>query len=276
MALIAGIVILVLFVIDEGDDDDPQPVASCGDCHCILDGDVLICPSPAPISNYSKDFLQALRDQKATNAFPLLNCDPYVDSSCEYDPPNNALGDDAVCGLHYDDDVNCATYKLQSYASRTVAEEAGAFVTHLGECGACSTTSDLAVYLEYMDLTTFGTRCGARTVVSHDKGVECFMDLGFSEPCADIWTDNARHIGRKCTLTCALNDLLDKPNNGAPPFCPLNDCLTCDEEKSGPLFKQHAGRTRRRSGLLSAIARKCSSIADITHHVCPPTTPLEG
>jgi hypothetical protein len=37
----------------------------------------------------------------------------------------------------------------------------------------------------------------------------------------------------------------------------LNACLACDEAKSGPTFKAVAGRTRRRSGLSSAIARPC-------------------
>ena len=36
----------------------------------------------------------------------------------------------------------------------------------------------------------------------------------------------------------------------------LNPCLNCDELKSGPIFKKFAGRTRRNSGVRSAIKRK--------------------
>ena len=56
------------------------------------------------------------------------------------------------------------------------------------------------------------------------------------------------------TLTAACSDT----NNGPPPACALNDCLQCDEDEAGPVFKAVAGRTRRRSGLESAIARPCS------------------
>ena len=62
---------------------------------------------------------------------------------------------------------------------------------------------------------------------------------------------------------------LRAPNNGPPPACALNDCLQCDEDEAGPVFKAVAGRTRRRSGLESAIARPCSTVAQIVHEVCP-------
>ena len=35
----------------------------------------------------------------------------------------------------------------------------------------------------------------------------------------------------------------------------LNKCLQCDEDKSGPIFKWYAGRTRRNSGIHSEIDR---------------------
>ena len=185
------------------------------------------------------------------------------------------MGPDAVCGLHYTD-TSCSSYKLQSYANSSQAEAAGAFVTHFGECGVCSTMQDLSVYLEFADLTTFGSRCFTRALARYDAGVECLQDLGFTEACADIWIDNARNTGRRCALTCALTDLRDTPNNGNTPLCTLNECLQCDEDESGPIFKQFAGRTRRTSGLLSPIARLCSELEEITHEVCPITTPLAG
>ena len=36
----------------------------------------------------------------------------------------------------------------------------------------------------------------------------------------------------------------------------LNDCLQCDESVNGSTFKKFAGRTRRNSGIKSAIKRK--------------------
>ncbi|KAL7573343.1 hypothetical protein ACA910_011705 [Epithemia clementina (nom. ined.)] len=301
LAVVVGAIVVTLYVLDESDDDPKTTPAQCGSCHCIVDeyysdnstnatefletanNQTLnsssslssSCPANAPFTNYSQDFIAALRAQTARNPYPLLDCDPYTDALCQYSPSNTELGPDAVCGLHYDDTVNCSTYQLKSYVNRDTAEAAGAFVTHKGECGACSTTQDLSVYMESLDLTTLGTRCGTKaTLGSYKQGVQCFESLGFTSPCADIWTDNARNTAQQCGALCAASDLIDEPANGPAPTCRLSDCLQCDESKSGPIFKQFAGRTRRRSGLLSAIARPCSSLYPIQHQVCPKTTPL--
>ena len=57
-----------------------------------------------------------------------------------------------------------------------------------------------------------------------------------------------------------MNKITNSKYNGPAPKCELNDCLQCDEDKSGPIFQHFAGRTRRRSGLLSAIVRPCKSL----------------
>ena len=46
--------------------------------------------------------------------------------------------------------------------------------------------------------------------------------------------------------------------------CTLNRCLECDERESGPVFKSWAGRTRRNSGLTSAINRPADSLARLS------------
>ena len=54
------------------------------------------------------------------------------------------------------------------------------------------------------------------------------------------------------------------PNNEEN--CALNDCLQCDENVSGPVFVELAGRNRRNSGIVSTnIARACDEIAEIRH-----------
>jgi hypothetical protein len=45
----------------------------------------------------------------------------------------------------------------------------------------------------------------------------------------------------------------------------LNPCLACDEEKSGSVFKAVAGRTRRRSGIPTAICRSCLGVFPAEH-----------
>ena len=64
------------------------------------------------------------------------------------------------------------------------------------------------------------------------------------------------------------------PGNGPAPECALNSCITCNDEVSTPTFERYAGRSRRRSGLLSTAARPCTSIPNIVQDACPVTLPL--
>ena len=89
--------------------------------------------------------------------------------------------------------------------------------------------------------------------------------------CAKIWNYDGIYDGQMCAQTC-IGELRD-PNNGPPPACTLNECLQCDEDNAGPIFTSFAGRTRRRSGLVSEIVRPCDSIARILeHNPCPIKT----
>ncbi len=105
----------------------------------------------------------------------------------------------------------------------------------------------------------------------------CLMALGFSIECASIWKWNVENTRSKClevrdktcciyclrmchkmltllsSQVCLLAWIHDDPNNN--PDGSLNDCLQCDEDKSGPNFKYFAGRTRRNSGIPSSIQR---------------------
>ncbi len=119
--------------------------------------------------------------------------------------------------------------------------------------------------------------------------------VGFTSMCAESWAYNGIHTGQECQSTCMKaygNDALFWPRakafftmviaekfNACPAEvetsdpvlrqqmkesgCPLanentgklNECLWCDEKTSGPGFKYTAARTRRGSGLESAIPR---------------------
>ena len=135
-------------------------------------------------------------------------------------------------------------------------------ITHLGPCGACSSMRDLQVYLENIDLTDPVRACGLQSISSgQEEGVSCLRALGFSEACSAIWYFNTVNTRTKCLQLCFAH--LDSPyvdEDGA-----LNPCLACDEEESGPIFKAYAGRTRRNSGLPSAICRPCSSVSPVSH-----------
>ncbi len=119
--------------------------------------------------------------------------------------------------------------------------------------------------------------------------------VGFTEMCAESWAYNGTHTGRECGLDCMrsyggdallsplLRGLYNTMVKGEFSACPaevetddpqlratlqasgcplaneqtgkLNACLWCDEKTSGPGFKYTAARTRRGSGLPSAIPR---------------------
>lgn len=64
------------------------------------------------------------------------------------------------------------------------------------------------------------------------------------------------------------------PTNGPAPECAVNNCIKCNDEKSAGIFERFAGRSRRRSGLLSTVARPCSTLPNIIQHPCPETLPL--
>jgi hypothetical protein len=174
-----------------------------------------------------------------------------------------------VCAIRFLDPAR-VTYRLSSFHSPEAAMDAGYLVTHRYRCGSCSALTDLAVYLERPDLTGPARTC-ARKWGSH-RVRQCFQErIGFSAACAESWTYNALNTRQACRATCVrtyglLNLLLHRypvPNNLADGN--LNACLQCDEARSGPGFKYSAGRTRRGSGIRSAIARPEAELFPVDH-----------
>ncbi len=166
----------------------------------------------------------------------------------------------AVCGLFLDDSVENG-YRLETFASEDDAMDAGAHITHWDACGVCSTLINLVVYMRHPDLTDPVRACGLNNFGNPDGNVQCLRDLGFDLPCAQIWYYNTMHTQSECFGTCFA--LLDAPYHNADGT--LNDCLLCDEEKSGPVFKSVAGRNRRNTGLPSSMCRPCSEVQPIYH-----------
>ena len=79
------------------------------------------------------------------------------------------------------------------------------------------------------------------------------------------------HTRRRCAGACVghyglwnvLTNDMDGPH--ADEAGNLNPCLACDEYASGPSFRYAAGRTRRSSGLGSAIPRKAGEVYPVDH-----------
>ncbi len=177
-------------------------------------------------------------------------------------PPRPPPG--TVCGIRLEGDG--IHYRLTTFPREAEALAAGFVVTHVGACGTCSTLQDLAVYLERPDLTSPVRWCGIRLLES--RAIACLERLGFSPACARTWWFNARNTRRECLGTCLWSWVRGEPSAG--PDGRLNRCLQCDEDRSGPVFKAVAGRTRRNSGIRSSIPRPDEEVARIVHDYVRP------
>jgi len=204
---------------------------------------------------YGEAEVAALKDWQLPNPPAELTSDPYEAA----EPPVEAP--EAVCGVTR---VASGTkdYAVTAYASEKAARAAGATPTHFGACGLCSSLQDLTVYMTQNDLTAPVRQCG----LDHFSGpkedhMQCLLKLGFTRPCASIWYYNTRFTRRACLDECLA--AIKEPYN--LPDGTLNPCLACDEEKSGPVFKAVAGRTRRNTGLANSICRPCSEVRPLEH-----------
>jgi hypothetical protein len=236
------------------------------DCWCIPGGNGTDpCPLYSPQTTFAEDTVNTYLQQRPSSIY-TLSCNPYKDATCTTSPAQVYLNvSTAVCGLVYPIDgttgtTSCSTYDIRTFSSREEAFSENAVITHEGSCGLCSTAQDLALYLK-TDFTDAGKKCATKGLFNEQQGLQCYQDIGLSLECAKIWNYDGIYDGKVCGATCAGS--LSEPNNGPPPACEINACLECDEELAGPLFSQFAGRTRRRSGLLSEIVRDCDSIARI-------------
>jgi hypothetical protein len=201
----------------------------------------------------------------------FLVVDPYGPEAAETVSAwqNDPRRLEQVCAVRFSN-MERTEYRLRGFDSPQAAAKAGYRVTHQGRCGTCSTLRDLASYLARPDLTTPARQCARRAGMGRKK--QCFMEqLGFTPHCAESWAYNARHTRQECLGTCIsdyglINLILNRyPGPNVDESGQLRPCLRCDEDKSGAGFKFSAGRTRRNSGIRSAIPRQESEIYAVDH-----------
>ena len=192
--------------------------------------------------------VHALRSWKLLNPSDLLPDDPYSEPAFE---PQDAP---AYCAaIPVGKRPQERTYRLETFPTERAALAAGGQITHRGRCGACSSFQDLAVYIEQRNLNRAGRLCGLQGTFGAKTQMSCLKKLGFTDACAQIWSFNVDNTRSECLGLCTAT----LAASNTVPDGSLNACLACDEANSGPIFKEFAGRTRRRSGLSSAIARPC-------------------
>lgn len=204
---------------------------------------------------YDEDDIRGLLAFELVDPPAELTSDPYE----RPDVPTESA--DEVCAVKRIA-PGSRRYRLVDYPDETSARVDGAVPTHFGRCGLCSSLHDLAVYMRENDLTRAARRCGLEHLEGSPEGdMRCLEALGFSRPCAQIWAYNTRHTKRVCAEPCFLE--LMSPYHR--PDGRLNDCLQCDEDRSGPVFKWIAGRTRRNTGLPNAMCRPCAEVRPLLH-----------
>lgn len=192
--------------------------------------------------------------QSFTLETPMM---PPAENPYESPAPNPAP-DGTLCAAKFAN----TTYTLATYPSIDAALAQDAVPTHFGACGLCSPLQDLGVYMAYPDLTTPVRQCGLKAFQEGEEAVlQCIRDLGFTEPCAQIWFYNTMHTREACLVECVR--LLNAPYHNEDGS--LNECILCDELKSGDVFKAIAGRTRRNTGLPSALCRPCDEVQPLPH-----------
>ena len=203
------------------------------------------------------DAISSFRKKNIVNPI-IIQGDPYERS--DRDASATAIHTEEVCGIRYLDPEK-TSYAIKTFPNKDMARNERYIITHYGPCGTCSTLQDLAVYLQYPDLTAMSVRCSF--LFTQGLITWCLERYGFTRSCALTWYYNIRHTRRRCFSTCLRSRLTREPSNR--PDGSLNPCLRCDEDESGPVFKKTAGRTRRNSGIVSSIRRDDREIRHITH-----------
>lgn len=176
-----------------------------------------------------------------------------------------------VCGMKFES-TEQEKYKLKTFNSLEAAESAGYFVTHQGHCGACSSLSDLAAYLKYRNLTGPARDCSVKMGINKIK--KCYQDtLEFSNTCSELWSYNSKNTKKACMLICMkdyglLNILQGKfPDTYQNPDGSLRPCILCDELRSVPAYTYGSGRTRRNSGIITALDRNPDELYPLDYNL---------
>lgn len=204
-------------------------------------------------TEFTADRLERLAQWRLLDAPPDVSVDPFSQPA-----PARVEG---VCAVHVVDE-GAKTYRLVTHATQAEAVTAQGRVTHLDPCGACSTLADLAVFGREADLGRRVQDCGVKTVAAGlEANITCLQELGFTPACARIWGYSTRFTRGKCLGTCFT--LLDAPYHLADGG--VNECLACDEREGAAILRAAAGRTRRNTGVPSAVCLPCGSVARVTH-----------
>lgn len=215
-------------------------------------------------TNCSKDVIAKELDKKIVDTkFTPIGEDFYLHDSSERQKELAQIIKDKniVCGFKYTDS-SWSHYELRDFKSVFDATAHGFTITHYGVCGACSNFHDFSIYLG-KDLTDPARRCSMLGFFSDWLAIKCYESyVGFTHDCAKTWYYDSANTRRHCLLVCLWSSFIGEPNviDGK-----INNCIQCDEDMSGPLFKYYAGRNWWNSGIVSELTRDDVEIWKLDH-----------
>lgn len=148
----------------------------------------------------------------------------------------------------------CKTVEL-NYTSKPDNE--GWTFLHKGRCGECSNPQDYSVYVKTaQNLTLYSKKAAFKSIFSLQAATDMMRSAGFTEQCSKCWVENMSNTLVHCFWQCIFS------NNKTCEDGKLPKCLQCDEDYSGEYFRNCAGMTRRRAGIVTDICRQDGEIVD--------------
>ncbi len=131
-------------------------------------------------------------------------------------------------------------------------------LTHCGTCGSCSTVADAKVYLNTSNtLTGLLKRCSIYDIAGGQIDSCIDSRIGFTDACKECFKKNIECTKKRCGFVCGYETTFEIKPSGEDG---LSKCIKCDEKYCGKKFKQCAGMTRRRAGILSSLDREKNEI----------------
>ncbi len=220
-----------------------------------LCGPVCTCANGEFAPEYDEAFVASLKEWKLLNPPEELTEDPYAN------PDAYPRRDDQFCAVMVENREE-KTYRLQTFDTLEEMENAGGILTHTTACAKCSSLNSLAFLIEMPDQTDPLRNCGLKGLGGDiEQVVDCIVELGFERPCAQVNAYNILNTSEHCGTICM--QLLAEPyqeEDGA-----LNECIQCDEDNAGDIFRALAGRARRNAGIPAALCRPCENMTHIIH-----------
>jgi len=234
-----------------------------GGCHC-LGADIDDCPA---LPTIKEDTLSTFRALTHTNPM-FIRCDPFQSKDCvitleegeactiELIAPEITITESCPSGY---------SYRLATAPSLDEATAAGSYITHTGPCGTCSSLEDLALMIEYPNLTYKAQQCfwSSNGMADLNGAISCYQDIGFTLSCSRTLASYQKNIvdegcGYQCSAWAYDGDL------GRPSCEDKSGCEAClNNYGINKQFQLIAGRTYFNSGFPSQTAHQCSDIAPL-------------